>query len=91
MLRTLTLLALGLLIGRAAYMAMRPSVVNETDKTVTLELSVWGMPFENYLYTDVVYPGRLSARIPTSRSNSRILRITPTASCCRTPVAFRRT
>ncbi len=56
MLRFLTILGLVALIGRAAYIALRPPVAAPSGQPVTLELSVWGMPWENDLYTKVYIP-----------------------------------
>lgn len=55
-LRLLTFLAAFGLLGRAAWIAARPPVATPTSGEVTLELSVWGMPWENDLYTQVYIP-----------------------------------
>ncbi|AIE83726.1 ABC transporter substrate-binding protein [Fimbriimonas ginsengisoli] len=52
--RLLTLAALLLLIGRIAFVASPTSP--KSAGVVTVEMSVWGMPFENALYTDVYIP-----------------------------------
>lgn len=55
-LRLLTLLAFCLLLVRLAVVATRPEVEPESPGTVTVEMSVWGMPWENDLYTRVYIP-----------------------------------
>lgn len=54
MLRILTFLAFLLFIGRLLWPAGKPLVA--TGGPVTIEMSVWGMPWENDLYTKVYLP-----------------------------------
>ena len=54
-LRLLTLAALLFLAARIVLVA-EPSLAPATKGPVTIEMSVWGMPFENKLYTDVYIP-----------------------------------
>ncbi|MCC7228849.1 MAG: sugar ABC transporter substrate-binding protein [Fimbriimonadaceae bacterium] len=56
MLRLLTLCALAILIARMVVVALRPAVDPPTTGVVTIEMSVWGMPWENDLYTKVYIP-----------------------------------
>ena len=56
MIRILTLCTLVLLILRAAWVARRPKTDAPTDGTVSIEMSVWGMPWENDLYTKIYIP-----------------------------------
>lgn len=56
MIRTLTLCALALLLIRAVVVATRPATDPPTRGPVVIEMSVWGMPFENALYTDLYIP-----------------------------------
>ncbi|MGV3615579.1 MAG: ABC transporter substrate-binding protein [Fimbriimonas sp.] len=56
MIRALTLGLFLLLIARIYLVANPPKEVPSPDKPVTIEVSVWGMPFENALYTDVYIP-----------------------------------
>jgi multiple sugar transport system substrate-binding protein len=56
MLRVLTLIALVLLVARAAVVANRRPAPPARGETVTIELSVWGMPFESDLYTKTYIP-----------------------------------
>lgn len=56
MLRILTLLALTCLIGRAVWIGTRPKVDPPSDGPVVIELCVFGMPWENDLYTDIYIP-----------------------------------
>lgn len=53
--RLLCLAALVLLIGRIVLVA-RPESAVAAKGPVTIEMSVWGMPFENDLYTKVYIP-----------------------------------
>jgi len=53
--RVLCLLGLLLLIGRIAYVA-RPTVASADRGPATIEMCVWGMPFENDLYTKIYIP-----------------------------------
>jgi multiple sugar transport system substrate-binding protein len=55
MLRILTICALIFLLGRMAMVAFRPPV-EVTAGPVVIEMSVWGMPWENDLYTKVYIP-----------------------------------
>ncbi len=52
--RILTLAALLFLVGRILFVASPIPLAKKG--TVWIELSVWGMPFENALYTDVYIP-----------------------------------
>lgn len=52
--RVLTLAALAFLLARIAFVAA--PVEASAKGTVTVEMSVWGMPFENDLYTKVYIP-----------------------------------
>ncbi|HRK20736.1 MAG TPA: sugar ABC transporter substrate-binding protein [Fimbriimonadaceae bacterium] len=56
MIRFLTLTAFALLVGRIVWIANRPDVDEGREGVVTVEMCVWGMPFENALYTDVYIP-----------------------------------
>ncbi len=56
MIRTLTLIALALLLIRVAVVATRSPVDPPTGGRVEIEMSVWGMPFENDLYTKIYIP-----------------------------------
>jgi multiple sugar transport system substrate-binding protein len=56
MLRVLTACALILLAVRMATVALRPKAVEAQGKQVVIEMSVWGMPWENDLYTKVYIP-----------------------------------
>lgn len=56
MIRLLTITALLLLMARILYVATQPARLPSTGGTVTLEMSVWGMPWENDLYTKVYIP-----------------------------------
>lgn len=53
--RILCLAALVLLVGRIVYVA-RPAPAAGAKGPVTVEMCVWGMPFENDLYTKVYIP-----------------------------------
>src|SRR5690348_5317874 len=55
MLRLLTLIALLALVAQAIVVATRRPEL-ESKGTVTLEMSVYGMPWENDLYTNVYIP-----------------------------------
>lgn len=56
MLRVLTCLALVALIARAVVVASRHPVSASAGQPVTIEMSVWGMPWESDLYTQVYIP-----------------------------------
>lgn len=56
MIRALTLLALVMVLMRIAWIAYRPATEEQTTGVVTVEMCVWGMPFENALYTDIYIP-----------------------------------
>jgi multiple sugar transport system substrate-binding protein len=56
MLRVLTLLALMALIVRAVVVTNRHPAAVSAGRPVTIEMSVWGMPWENDLYTSVYIP-----------------------------------
>src|SRR5678815_5617286 len=56
MLRSLTLIALAMLITRIVWVVTRPKVEDSRDGPVTIEMSVWGMPWENDLYKDIYIP-----------------------------------
>lgn len=56
MIRALTLTAFFLLVMRIGWIAYRPPVDEVQKGVVTVELCVWGMPFENALYTDLYIP-----------------------------------
>jgi multiple sugar transport system substrate-binding protein len=56
MLRRLTLCAFLLLALRAVVVARRPAVAPPAHGPLNLEMSVWGMPWENNLYTDLYIP-----------------------------------
>ena len=51
----LTLAALLFLVARIVLVA-KPSLPPTAKGLETIEMSVWGMPFENKLYTDVYIP-----------------------------------
>lgn len=55
MFRIVTLCALLALGARACWIALRPPI-ETAQGVVTIELSVWGMPWENDLYTRVYIP-----------------------------------
>ncbi|HEY0868165.1 MAG TPA: sugar ABC transporter substrate-binding protein [Fimbriimonas sp.] len=56
MIRILTLAALALLLVRIAFVATQAKGVVRSDRPVELEMSVWGMPWENDLYTKIYIP-----------------------------------
>jgi len=56
MIRFLTFAVLALILARMGWIAMRPQVDEPSGGPVTIELSVWGMPWENDLYTKVYIP-----------------------------------
>lgn len=56
MLRILTLIALVLLVARAVVVAERKPAPVAPGETVTIEMSVWGMPWESDLYTKSYIP-----------------------------------
>lgn len=56
MIRTLTACVFILLIARMAMVAWRPPVETAPKGKVVIEMCVWGMPWENDLYTKVYIP-----------------------------------
>lgn len=56
MLRVITGAALVLLILRLVLVTNRPATVAPAGKVVEIEMCVWGMPWENDLYTKVYIP-----------------------------------
>lgn len=56
MIRLFTLTALLLILARAVRVGTRPAVDPPSNAPVTIEMSVWGMPWENDLYTKVYIP-----------------------------------
>jgi multiple sugar transport system substrate-binding protein len=56
MLRLITVIALVCLIARAVVVTSRKPVAPAPGQQVTLELSVWGMPWESDLYTKSYIP-----------------------------------
>lgn len=56
MIRALTLFALLLALARIAWVNLRSPTVESSGQVVTIEMCVWGMPFENALYTDLYIP-----------------------------------
>lgn len=56
MLRVLTLIALVLLVARVIVVSQRKPKVSTPGETVTIEMSVWGMPWESDLYTKSYIP-----------------------------------
>lgn len=56
MIRLLTLGALAFLILRLVLVASGPTAAPAGDRGITLEMSVWGMPWENDLYTQRYIP-----------------------------------
>lgn len=56
MLRLLTGCVFVLLVGRMAMVAFRPRTEETSHGTITIEMCVWGMPWENDLYTKVYIP-----------------------------------
>jgi len=56
MLRTLSLIALLCLIARAVVVSRRAPESVAPGQTVTIEMSVWGMPWESALYTESYIP-----------------------------------
>lgn len=56
MLRALTACAFAFLILRMVYVAIRPPVDDPGSGSVVIEMSVWGMPWENDLYTKIYIP-----------------------------------
>jgi multiple sugar transport system substrate-binding protein len=56
MIRFLTLCVLGLLILRVVFVAQAPAAAPALDRPISLEMSVWGMPWENDLYTQHYIP-----------------------------------
>lgn len=56
MIRAMTLGLLLLLVARVFWVANPRPVKPSPNDPVTIEMSVWGMPFENALYTDLYIP-----------------------------------
>lgn len=56
MLRIITAGVFVLLILRMVFLATRPATVESSGKIVEIEMCVWGMPWENDLYTKVYIP-----------------------------------
>ncbi len=56
MIRLLTLTALVLILARAVWIGTRPAIDPPSNAPITIEMSVWGMPWENDLYTKVYIP-----------------------------------
>lgn len=56
MIRLATLAVLALLLARIVIVGRTAAATSQPGEPVTIELSVWGMPFENDLYTKVYIP-----------------------------------